>query len=102
MEFDLSHIHGAEAASRCYRWTAKTKARVSHEKYGEVIVPHRSNLTAIENAAEFWRCDPYEIISTARVDRVPDDAGPVRKPKEFCIREAKKIGERKANEGTGS
>ena len=72
-----------ERRSRAERWTAHGKSRVTHPRYGSVVVPHRSKLTAIENAAEFWRCDVTEIISTATVEWV-DPKTPVRKPKEFC------------------
>ncbi len=32
-----------------------------HPVHGTVVVPHSSNLTAIQNAAEVWRCDWAEI-----------------------------------------
>ena len=86
MEFDLSRSSASKAMARARRWTAPGKARVEHPKYGSVIVPHYSNLAAIENAAEFWGCDLMEIISTARVWAVEPDEGPVRRPKEFCKR----------------
>lgn len=73
----------AEKRSRVNRWTASGKSRVTHPRYGSVIVPHLSKLAAIENAAEFWKCDTLDIIQDASVDWVPADDGPVRRPKEF-------------------
>lgn len=82
--------YNAEEAARRYRWTAASKSRVTHPKYGSVVVPHRSKLCAMENAAEFWRCDVTEIIGLATVEWV-EKKTPVRKPMEFCK-------ERKQNE----
>lgn len=86
MDMDLRNNERAKEMARERRWTAPGKSRVEHPKYGSVIVPHCSNLAAIENAAEFWGCDLMEIISTARVWAVEPDEGPVRRPKEFCKR----------------
>lgn len=47
--------------SRRERWEPKSLARVTHPAHGSVVVPHRSNLAAIMNAAEVWRCDWLEI-----------------------------------------
>lgn len=58
---------GALRRARERRWTYPGKSRVEHPKYGSVIVPHGSNLSAIENAAEYWGCDFSEISGTARV-----------------------------------
>ena len=68
---------------RIQRWTAKGKARVTHPDYGSVIVPHMSNFAALENAAEFWKCDVREIMHTAKVEWVAENEGPVRRPREF-------------------
>ena len=57
----------AEELARERRWSYPGKSCVVHPKYGSVIVPHGSNLSAIENAAEYWGCDVSEVISTARV-----------------------------------
>lgn len=73
----------AEARARQRRWVAKTRSKVEHPQYGSVIVPHLSKLAAIENAAEFWKCDPLDIIADAKVSWVSEDEGPVRRPKEF-------------------
>ena len=70
-------------AARVRRWTANNRARVTHPKRGSVIVPHVSNLGALENAAEFWKCDLMDIIKDAKVEWVSHDVGPVRRPKEF-------------------
>ena len=47
--------------SRRERWDSKGLARVTHPAHGSVVVPHRSNLAAILNAAEVWGCDWMEI-----------------------------------------
>ena len=39
--------------SREERWNAPGRSRVVHPKYGSVVVPHSSNLTALLNAAEY-------------------------------------------------
>lgn len=80
---DLSNYEQAKALARERRWTATGKSRVEHPKYGSVVVPHSSNLAAIENAAEYWRCDLMEIISTAKVWAC-DQYLQVVRPKEFC------------------
>ena len=82
--FNYDYLPQAESTARALRWLAGGKAKVTHEKYGSVIVPSKSNLTAVENAAEFWRCSVWEIIGTAKVELVPDTVGPVRRPREFC------------------
>lgn len=51
----------AEKRARESRWSAPGRARVVHPVHGTVVVPHSSNLTAIQNAAEVWRCDWTEI-----------------------------------------
>lgn len=85
-EKERANLEKARARSRANRWTAKTKSRVEHPKHGSVIVPHLSKLAAIENAAEFWKCDVREIISDAQVWAVSPAEGPVRRPKEFYSR----------------
>lgn len=47
--------------SRRERWEPKSLARVTHPNHGSVVVPHRSNLAAVMNAAEVWGCDWMEI-----------------------------------------
>jgi len=83
MDMDLRNNERAKEMARERRWTAPGKSRVEHPKYGSVIVPHCSNLAAIENAAEYWGCDLMEIISTAECWAC-DQSLPVVRPKEFC------------------
>ena len=54
-------LKSAEERERESRWTAPGRARVVHPVYGTVVVPHASNLAAIMNAAEVWRCDWMEL-----------------------------------------
>ncbi len=51
----------AEKRAREHRWNVPGRSRVSHPAHGTVVVPHSSNLAAILNAAEVWRCDWTEI-----------------------------------------
>lgn len=86
MEFErtdtcrLSARRGREA-----RWNAPGRSKVTHPKYGSVVVPHSSNLCALMNAAEYWRCNWTEIRDAEVWAAGPDD-GPLVKPKEFCKR----------------
>lgn len=64
---------------RRQRWERKSLARVTHQKYGSVVVPHCSNLAAIMNAAEVWRCDWAEITD-ATVYAAEPDAVPASMP----------------------
>ena len=82
---DLSNYERVKAQARERRWMAPGKSRVEHPKYGSVVVPHSSNLSAIENAAEYWGCDVMEIISTAECWACDQSVSVVR-PKEFCKR----------------
>ena len=68
--------------SRVERWNAPGRSRVVHPKYGSVVVPHSSNLTALLNAAEYWGCDWLEIRDAEVLATKPGD-GPVVKPREF-------------------
>lgn len=61
-------LASAEERERESRWTAPGRARVVHPVYGTVVVPHASNLAAIKNAAEVWRCD-WAKITDAKVWR---------------------------------
>lgn len=56
----------AEERSRERRWNAPGRARVVHPVYGTIVVPHSSNLAAVMNAAEVWRCD-WAAIKDAQV-----------------------------------
>lgn len=40
--------------SRRERWAAPGTAKVTHPAHGSVVVPHRSNYSALLNAAEVW------------------------------------------------
>ena len=63
----------AEQRTRVERRNAKGIAKVSHHKYGTVIVPHSSNFTAIRNAAEFWGCDWLEVLDAQVLRADPED-----------------------------
>lgn len=84
MEFErtdtrrLSARRGREA-----RWSAPGRSKATHPKYGSVVVPHSSNLCALMNAAEYWRCN-WTDIRDAEVWAAGPDDGPLVKPKEFC------------------
>ena len=52
----------AQARARFHRWQAPGRARVEHPAHGSVVVPHASNLAAILNAAEVWRCNWVTIL----------------------------------------
>ena len=54
-------LAAAEQRGRENRWSAPGRSRVVHPAHGTVVVPHASNLAAIMNAAEVWRCDWAEI-----------------------------------------
>lgn len=80
---DYDHYPRALQKARAQRWCARGKARVTHERFGSVIVPCSSKLTALENAAEFWKCEYSDISAAARVDLAGADEGPVRRPCEL-------------------
>lgn len=71
----------ADAAdrSREHRWSAQGRARVVHPVHGTVVVPHSSNLAAVMNAAEVWRCDWAEITDAQVWAAEPGDV-PVKMP----------------------
>jgi len=68
--------------TRAERWNARGRSRVVHPKYGEVVVPHSSNLAAVMNAAEYWGCD-WNSITDAKVWLAEPEDGPVVMPREF-------------------
>lgn len=68
-----------QARSRKQRWEAGGVARVVHPRFGAVVVPHSSNLSALMNAAEVWGCD-WMDISDAKVWAAPGET-PVKPPK---------------------
>lgn len=67
----------AVARARFHRWQAPGRSRVVHPAHGSIVVPHASNLAAILNAAEVWRCD-WATILDAEV-WAADQAEPVAK-----------------------
>lgn len=80
MEWDISRAGiraAAERRARIHRWQAPGRARVVHPAHGSIVVPHASNLAAILNAAEVWRCD-WATILDAEV-WAADQAEPVAK-----------------------
>ena len=60
MSGGATYRNSVERARR-ERWEPKSLARVTHPAHGSVVVPHRSNLAAILNAAEVWGCEWIEI-----------------------------------------
>lgn len=72
-------LKAAERRAREDRWKAPARARVIHPVYGTVVVPHCSNLAAVQNAAEVWRCDWAEITD-AQVWAAESEDMPVKIP----------------------
>ncbi len=72
-------LKDAEERSRVHRWEAPGRARVVHPAHGTVVVPHSSNLAAIMNAAEVWRCDWAEIMDAKVWAAEPGDV-PAKMP----------------------
>lgn len=68
----------AEARAREHRWNVPGRARVVHPAHGVVVVPHASNLTAIMNAAEVWRCDWIEVMDAEVWAAEPGDVAAKR------------------------
>ena len=66
----------AEKLARRNRWSFPGKVRVVHPKYGEVIVPGASSLSAVRCAAEKWKCDWLEIMDAKvwALEAAPSDA----------------------------
>lgn len=67
----------AARRERIHRWRVPGRSKVVHPAHGAVVVPHASNLCAIMNAAEVWRCD-WATILDAEV-WAADPAEPVAK-----------------------
>lgn len=61
------YLQVARKRNKVRRWATQNRATVTHPKYGSVVVPHLSNLTAIECAADTWGCMPWDIIKDATV-----------------------------------
>lgn len=53
MYFDRDSYQKSVRRAREERWRVRGRARVVHPKYGAVVVPHRSNYSALLNAAEY-------------------------------------------------
>lgn len=80
MEWNLNQEATRTAAARrarILRWRVPGRSKVVHPAHGAVVVPHASNLAAILNAAEVWRCD-WATILDAEV-WAADQAEPVAK-----------------------
>ena len=84
MYFDRDSYQKSVRRAREERWRVRGRARVVHPKYGAVVVPHRSNYSALLNAAEYWGCE-WTDIRDAEVWAVPPGTAVVI-PKEFCGR----------------
>ena len=52
------------------RWIAPGKAKVTSKKFGELVVPCASTLSALMCAAEMWGCQHWTDIMPASVDAV--------------------------------
>lgn len=61
MYFDRDSYQKSVRRAREERWRVRGRARVVHPKYGAVVVPHRSNYSALLNAAEYWGCEWTDI-----------------------------------------
>lgn len=84
MYFDRDSYQKSVRRAREERWRVRGRARVVHPKYGAVVVLHRSNYSALLNAAEYWGCE-WTDIRDAEVWAVSDGTAVVM-PKEFCGR----------------
>lgn len=73
------YLRAARERSILYRWNAPAVSKVIHPAYGEIIVPHCSNLSALMCAADVWRCDWTEIRG-AEIRWVPPGAQAVPMP----------------------
>ena len=65
--------------TRLESWQTPGLAKVAHPTRGTVVVPHRSNLAALMNAAEVWGCSWMEIRD-AKVLAADPGAVPVPMP----------------------
>lgn len=52
------------------RWMAVGKAKVTSKKFGEIIVPCASSLSALMCAAEMWGCHHWTDIMPASAEAV--------------------------------
>lgn len=65
--------------SRRERWSAPGKARVIHQVRGTIVVPCRSPLCALLNAAEVWGCHWIDLRDAKVQAAEPGDV-PVKMP----------------------
>ena len=84
MYFDRDRYQKSVRRARHQRSRVRGRPRVEQPKYGAVVVPHRSNYSALLNAAEYWGCE-WTDIRDAEVWAVSDGTAVVM-PKEFCGR----------------
>lgn len=66
------------AAARRDRWTAKGISKVTHPRFGAIVVPHASRLSALKNAAELWGVDWLEIRDAEVWAASPEDGAAER------------------------
>ena len=64
-EWDWAAYREALKRQRERRLSAPGRARVTHPRYGSVVVPCSSGFAAVMNAAELWGCDWAEIIDAS-------------------------------------
>lgn len=72
MYFDRDSYQKSARRAREERWRVRGRARVVHPKYGAVVVPHRSNYSALLNAAEYWGCEWTDMEGSEQVRTVLD------------------------------
>lgn len=56
-EYSPNQRRAAAERGILHRWNAPAVSKVVHPVYGEIIVPHCSNLGAVQCAADVWGCD---------------------------------------------
>lgn len=62
----------AQERDRESRRRTKNRATVTHPKYGSIVVPHISNLSAIMCAAEEWGCRWLQIANATVMWHPPE------------------------------
>lgn len=65
--------------ARRARWRSPAAGKVIHQRYGAVVVPMSSKLSAVMNAAEVWGCN-WADITDAKVVRPEPGERPVPMP----------------------
>lgn len=84
MYFDRDSYQKSVRRAREERWRVRGRARVVHPKYGAVVVPHRSNYSALLNAAEYWGCE-WTDIRDAEVWAVSHSTAVVQPGSVLCL-----------------